>query len=108
MMSDQTMKLNNRQTWRDQINVKRQQVAAEMVEGIFCFVTSLVTPSLRLHVRPDGDPKRCRMVFSAGYGLRAETVEATPALVVACAGVALACCPPDACGCSTKAACDWW
>ena len=32
-MSDQTTKLHNRQTWRDQINVKRQQVAAEMVEG---------------------------------------------------------------------------
>ena len=35
MMSDQTTKLHNRQTWRDQINVKRQQVAAEMVEGVY-------------------------------------------------------------------------
>jgi hypothetical protein len=40
-MTDQTMKLNNRQTWRDQINVKRQQVASEMVEGTSLFPTSL-------------------------------------------------------------------
>lgn len=44
-MSDQTMKLNNRQTWRDQINVKRQQVAAEMVEGTSLFQRSERVPS---------------------------------------------------------------
>ena len=35
MMNDQTMKLHNRQTWREQINLKRQQVADELVEGVY-------------------------------------------------------------------------
>jgi hypothetical protein len=36
MMNDQTMKLNNRLTWRDQINLKRQQVSFAVIVGLFC------------------------------------------------------------------------
>eukprot|EP00001_Collodictyon_triciliatum_P093770 16524_4 len=35
MMSDQTTKLQNRQTWREQINQKRAQVTQDMVQGIY-------------------------------------------------------------------------
>ena len=35
MMNDQTMKLNNRLTWRDQINLKRQQVSFAVIVGLF-------------------------------------------------------------------------
>ena len=35
LMMDQTQKMQNRETWREQINVKRQQVSSEMGEGVY-------------------------------------------------------------------------